>query len=118
MRTPTHRTPRLRPLLALLAVLLFPPSAQAQIQITLNNTFIEKYKNRVTTDADFTVDKAHKNVNPPKKDGDIHVAGRAPQIGLPTVAELMNAKFHEPSVGQERARGRSRLRSRLPTRRS
>ena len=78
--------------------LLVSASAQTQIQITLKNTFIEKYKNRVTIEATFTVDKAHKNVNPASKDGDMHVAGRAPQIGLPTVAELMNAKFENSAV--------------------
>lgn len=78
--------------------LLVSASSQTPIEITLKNSFIEKYKNRVTIDATYTVDKAHKKVNPPSKDGDMHIAGRAPQIGLATVAEIMNAKDETPAV--------------------
>ena len=77
---------------------IFSATAQTPIEITLKNGFIEKYKNRVTIEATFTVDKAHKNVNPPSKDGDMHIAGRAPEIGLATVAEIMNAKQENPAV--------------------
>lgn len=70
----------------------------AQTQITLRRTFIEKYKNRVTIDATFTVDKAHAHPNPPAKDGDLHVAGRAPEISLPTVAEIINAAADDSAV--------------------
>jgi hypothetical protein len=75
----------------LLGALLLPAAARAEIQITLQNSFIEKYKNRATLDATFTVDKAHRRPNPPAKDGDLHAAGRAPEIGLASVAEVMNA---------------------------
>jgi hypothetical protein len=44
------------------------------------------------------VDKAHKQLNPASKDGDLHVAGRAPETGLPAVAELMNAKTDPGAV--------------------
>jgi hypothetical protein len=91
---------RLRKQLAWLlgSILLLSAVAQAQIEITLKKSFIEKHKNKVTINAPFTVDKAHKNVNPPSKDGDMHIAGRSPAIGLATVAELMNAKFETASV--------------------
>ena len=62
--------------------------------VTLNNSFIEKYKNRVTIDATFTVDRVGK-IHPASQDGDIHIAGRAPEIGLPTVAEIMNAELEK-----------------------
>jgi hypothetical protein len=75
----------------LLAALLLPAAARAEIQITLQNAFVEKYKDRATIDAAFTVDKAHARPNPPASDGDLHAAGRAPEIGLPAVAEVMNA---------------------------
>lgn len=65
--------------------------AAAQIRITLRRSFIQHFKNRVTIDATFTVDKAHAKPNRPSKDGDLHVAGRSPQIELPVVAEIMNA---------------------------
>ena len=59
--------------------------------LTLNSDFIELYKNRVTMSTDYFVDKAHPRPNPASKDGDMHVAGRSPQIGLATVAEIQNA---------------------------
>lgn len=78
--------------IALLVLVLLPAAVSAQIEITLKNSFIEKFKNRVTVDTTFTVDKAHKHPNTAKKDADLHIAGRAPEIGLPIVAEIMNAK--------------------------
>jgi hypothetical protein len=70
------------------------PPLQNGIRITLKNDFIKTYKDRVTITAHhFTVDKAHPKPNPPAKDGDLHAAGRdATDIGLATVAEVMNAK--------------------------
>src|SRR5436305_8573782 len=84
--------------LLVVCVLCFPFIAYADIQIILKNSFIEKFKNRVTIDASFTVDKAHAKPNPPAKDGDLHAAGRAPEIGLPAVAEVMNAQFARPAL--------------------
>lgn len=81
--------------------LLFASSAalvDAQVVVTLNNTFIEQYRNRVTITANYTVDKAHPKPNPVAKDADMHVAGRAPEIGLPTVAEIMNAIEDQAAV--------------------
>ena len=80
------------------AVLLLPIGVHAQIDIVLKRSFIDKYKDRVTIDATFTVDKAHPRPNAPKADGDMHIAGRAPEIGLPTVAEIMNAATDVPAV--------------------
>jgi hypothetical protein len=96
----TKRLNHLRFLLAhLLSLVLFVSAiGQTPIEITLKNSFIEKFKNRATIEATFTVDKAHKKINPPSKDGDMHIAGRAPEIGLATVAEIMNAKTTKPSV--------------------
>ena len=61
--------------------------ATAEIQITLKNDFIEQYKDRATIEATYTVDKAHAKPNAPAKDGDMHVAGRAPEIGLSTARQ-------------------------------
>ncbi|MBI5021164.1 MAG: hypothetical protein HZB59_06995 [Ignavibacteriales bacterium] len=70
----------------------------AQTTITLKNNFIEKYKNRATITATYTIDKAHERPNSAKKDGDLHIAGRAPEIKLPVVAEIMNAKDDKDAV--------------------
>src|SRR5207248_1422284 len=69
------------------------------IFITLKNAFIDKYKNKATIDATFTVDvvgQQHKQ----KEDGEVHVAGRAPEVELPVVAELTNARAF-PNVKQK-----------------
>jgi len=87
-----------RGLMAAACLLLLPVVSHAQIEITLKNSFIEKYKDLTTIDATFTVDTAHRAPNPPAKDGDMHIAGRAPQIGLATVAEIMNAASESAAV--------------------
>ncbi|HSS48718.1 MAG TPA: hypothetical protein VLX28_07210, partial [Thermoanaerobaculia bacterium] len=84
--------------LLVLGAILVPAALWADIEITLKNSFIEKFKNRATIDASFTVDKAHHAPNPASKDGDLHAAGRAPEIGLPAVAEVMNARFEQPAL--------------------
>lgn len=75
-----------------LCLVLGTASAARAGSVTLKRAFVEKYKNRATIDASFIVDHAHPHPNPPQKDGDMHVAGRAAQeVGLPMVAEVMNA---------------------------
>jgi hypothetical protein len=71
-----------------------PTFLHAQIRITLKNSFIERYKNRTSIDITFIVDKAHAHANTPAKDGDLHIAGRAREVGLPIVAEILNAGQH------------------------
>jgi hypothetical protein len=73
-------------------------SLLANIEITLKNEFIEQYKDQATISASFIVDKAHPHPNPPKSDGDLHAAGRAVEVGLPIVAEIMNAASQKPAV--------------------
>ncbi len=76
------------------AFLFLPISSSfADNILELNKSFIEKYKNKLTISVRYTVDAAHKRPNPANKDGDMHVAGRAPEIGLPTVAEIQNARM-------------------------
>src|SRR5262249_14897852 len=65
--------------------------ASSDIEITLENSFVEKYMNRATIDVAYTVDKSNQRPHPAFLDGDVHFAGRAPQIGLPIVAEIKNA---------------------------
>jgi hypothetical protein len=72
-------------------ILLISGVLSAQTLI-LKRAWIENFKDRATIDATFFIDHAHKHPNAPAEDGDIHVAGRAPkEIGLPMVAEVMNA---------------------------
>ncbi len=85
---------------AFLFVVLLGRSAIAEIEIVLQNGFIEAYKNRATIDVNFVVDKAHARPNAPSKDGDLHIAGRAEEVKLPMVAEIMNAKDETEAVDQ------------------
>ncbi len=70
--------------------------------LELNRTFIEQHKNQLTISVMYLVDAAHKKPNPPAKDGDLHAAGRAAEIGLPTVAEIQNAKDVPDAVSRIR----------------
>lgn len=77
---------------------LLTSAVYANIEITLKNDFIEQNQDKATISVSFTVDKAHKRANPAAKDGDLHVAGRAPEVGLAIVAEIMNAGSQNPAV--------------------
>src|ERR1051326_800687 len=75
-------------------------AAGSDTVIVLKDDFIEKYKNLVTIQADLQVDVAgpvHK-ISKGGKDGDMHFSGRDPAIGLPIVAEIMNAKQWKKAV--------------------
>jgi hypothetical protein len=81
----------------LLLICLSVSACNAQIQITLNKDFINKFSDRVTIDTRFTVAVTSK-IHPANQDGDIHVAGTAPEIGMVAVAEVMNAKTEKNSA--------------------
>lgn len=72
--------------------------SRKNIEIEINRSFIEKYKNRVSIHTTFTVDKAMAAPLPASLDGDVHFAGRAPQVALPLVAEIANAKDEKAAV--------------------
>lgn len=69
-----------------------------QASIEINRPFIETYKNRVTIHTTFTADASMSEPLPKVLDGDLHFAGRAPQVALPIVAEIANAQEHQPAV--------------------
>jgi hypothetical protein len=79
--------------MAALALLVVGSSVTAQAgTVVLKRAWVNKYRNRATVVARFIVDKAHPKPNAPAKDGDMHIAGRADEdVGLPMVAEIMNA---------------------------
>ena len=95
--------------------LAFTPTLYKQTVITLKNSFIEQFKNRVTIDATFTVGKTSK-IHPASQDGDIHIAGTAPEIELAAVAEIMNAKLERNAAVKkiEYAFSWSRTKTRSP----
>lgn len=85
-------------LLFLVLLLLCVFSSESQITITLRRSFIDSFKNRLTVSADYEIWYAHKKPNPADKDGDLHFAGWDKKIGLPIVAEIMNAKEQTSAV--------------------
>src|SRR5215813_7807414 len=89
---------KLRRCILLIGCLIFCVSVFAQIQITLRKSFIDSIKNKVTITTDYFVDIAPSKPHSAADDGDMHVAGRSDVIGLPIVAEIMNAKSTPRSV--------------------
>lgn len=80
----------------LICLLVIP--VDAEIEIVLQKGFVHTYKDRATIDVNYIVDKAHAHPNPPSKDGDMHIAGRAEEVKLPIVAEIMNARDEGDAV--------------------
>ena len=68
------------------------------VEIEIGRSFIEAYKNLVTMHAALTVDKAMASPIPVSLDGDLHFAGRAPQVALPIVAEIANARDQKAAI--------------------
>jgi hypothetical protein len=85
----------------------------AEIGITVADSFIETYKDRVTIDVSFDIDKIDLLPHPAFWDGDFHVAGRAPEVGLPVVAELENAASEREALAAIRAARKARRPLRL-----
>ena len=74
-----------------------PAFSQKWIKVTLDNSFIENYKDRASMAINMTMDESNKWPKPVFADGDFHIAGRSPEAGLPVVAEIVNSK-HEPKA--------------------
>jgi len=72
--------------------------APKHVSIEIGRSFIEAYQNRVTIRTVFTADKAMDEPLPPPLDGDLHLAGRAPQVALPIVAEIATAADEKAAV--------------------
>ncbi len=90
-----------RHLIALLTAALAACPAQAA-EVLLKRKFVEVNRNRATMKVGFILDHAKSSPNAiadDGKDGDLHMAGRASKVGLPMVAELVNARM-EPAALQ------------------
>jgi hypothetical protein len=66
-------------------------------RVTLKNNFIQRYKDRATISTNALIDKVG-GIHTPQTDGDIHIAGRADEVGLTFVAEIMNAKDEQQTI--------------------
>jgi hypothetical protein len=67
-----------------------------QFTFELDDTFIDWYRDRATINPNILVDVVG-HVHSPQTDGDLHVSGRAEEVLLPVVAEMMNAS-HRPDA--------------------
>ena len=72
--------------------------SKTDVTITLDRAFVERYKDRATIDVTYAIDRVSRRAHPTYLDGDLHVAGRAEEIGLPMVAEVANAKSEPEAV--------------------
>jgi len=81
-----------------LMVTIFSFTVISQNDVTLRRSFIDSLSNVVSISGKFVIDHAHKKANKPDKDGDLHIAGRNKQVGLPSVAEIMNAINYPDAV--------------------
>lgn len=105
--SPVRATRRTGTLLLSVLMALAVREVHSETKITLKNQFIKKYMNQATITASFKVDHvgAVKTPSPskPANDGDIHCSGRAPEIGLAAVAEVMNAADLADAAGKLKA---------------
>lgn len=70
----------------------------SQNTITLRRSFIDSFKNVVTISTRYDIWFTHHKANRPENDGDIHASGYDKIIGMPTVAEVMNAKDEQETI--------------------
>jgi len=93
-----QRSPEFSRCLATLALLL--STAQAE-KLVLSSHFVNQVKDRATISVSLKVD-VHPNtphsISKGGNDGDIHMAGRAEEVGLPLVAEIVNARHETPAM--------------------
>jgi hypothetical protein len=82
---------------------------RADQTLALKREFVDRIRDRATISVNLHVDK-----HPPRphgisrgaKDGDIHMAGRADEVGLPMVAEIINARLESDALAQlKKAKG-------------
>jgi len=82
------------------ALLLLVQCTQAET-LVLSASFVNQVKNKASISVSLEVD-AHPNtphsISNGGNDGDIHMAGRADEVGLPLVAEIVNARKEPPAL--------------------
>jgi len=80
---------------AALFVAAAPLASQAKYEVRLKRAWVRKFADRATVDATMEVRHTHRSANQVEsggKDGDLHFSGVSADIGLPFVAEVVNAR--------------------------
>jgi len=90
-------------MLAWLAVgtLATAQAAEPKFEVQLKKSWIEAFKDRTSIDATMVIHHSHKQPNKVgtgSEDGDLHFSGESEDIGLPFVAEVVNAASETPAV--------------------
>jgi len=88
----------MRHLLLLTSFSLLFAISFSQPSITLRKTFVDSFQYRVTIDCNYDVWYTHHHAKPAADDGDIHFSGYDKRIGLPSVAEILNAKDQQDAI--------------------
>lgn len=83
--------------------------APDRVSLEVSRSFLERHMNRVTISTRFTVDAVAGSPNPAAFDGDLHFAGRAPEVGLRLVGEIKNAADADSAVALLRHAAVSRV---------
>jgi len=97
-----HSLRRFQVALLIATLMCSPAICEAQITLALTKGFVKKYKDKATIATTFRVDKHHDEANPVgtgSDDGDIHIAGRDSVVLLPMVAEIVNGRRENDTLG-------------------
>lgn len=70
----------------------------AQVQITLRKSFIDSMKDRISYTGNFILVASPEHPHSAAADGDLHMSCTEEIIGLPIVAELINAKSNNEAI--------------------
>lgn len=92
------KTPRVLSLACLLACTAASAGAGT---VVLKQAWVNAYRNRTTIQAKVNVDEVKSRPNPVAKgsqDGDLHMASRSNDVGLPFVSEIVNAAEEPDAV--------------------
>ena len=76
-------------------------AAEPKFEVQLKKAFVDKYKDRTLIKATMVVRHSHKQPNPVgqgSEDGDLHFSGESDDVGLPFVAEVVNAAAQTSAV--------------------
>ena len=79
--------------LIFISLLLF-----SQSTVRLKKTFVNEFKDKITIASEYNVWFTHHTPHSAADDADIHVAGYDDIVGMPTVAEMMNARDEQGGI--------------------
>lgn len=94
-----------------LIALTLTGSASAAGTVLLKTSWLQAHKNLVTATSSCRIDTVHKTVNGIKSggdDGDLHMACRCDDVGLPMVAEIVNAAMFSSAATSARTASRTK----------